>query len=116
MKRLASAVLMGIMFFVATSAHAFEVKVPVRSTARANIAVDENGTPLFSAANPAQVEVTNFPPPSTSSGTAVFTVYGSADCPSGATLLYSGSIYVFLAATVSPNPASPSGASVSSQC
>lgn len=86
-------------------AEAFQVKIPNRSSARAVVPVDEAGVPIFTPANPAQVEVLNLPPPSSSPiqvevtnfpgvvpANRTLQMFGTSTCPSGSELLWSGSI------------------------
>ena len=55
--------------------------------------VDEAGNVLFGT-TPAKVEVTNAPP-SNSGGAAVFTAYGTTECPPGFVPLYTGGVYLY---------------------
>lgn len=59
MKRIGLVILACLL--IAGTAHAFTAMIPAHGTARPSIIVDETGAPLFGA-NPAKVEVTNFPP------------------------------------------------------
>ncbi|TMA66869.1 MAG: hypothetical protein E6J69_10095 [Deltaproteobacteria bacterium] len=56
--------------------------------AKATLVVDETGAVVLGA-QPARVEVTNFP----TGGAAVVTVYGSTVCPAGFAALYVGGVY-----------------------
>ena len=53
--------LLGVILLASTPAVAIEVKVPEKTTARANVNVNESGQAIFGA-TPGRVEVTNLPP------------------------------------------------------
>ncbi len=61
---------------------------PLVNKIRPAALVDEAGNVVFGSL-PGKVEVTN----PTTGGTTVFTVYGTATCPAGFAMMYSGAVY-----------------------